>query len=63
MQEDVRLKPYLEWQERVFAREDVKRTLQDKDRLVAVYRRYADGDAKTKVCDAVKAGKEAHEHD
>ena len=61
-EEDVSLAPYHEWAEHVLAHPSVVPTLADRERLVSVYARYADGSAHSKVADAVRAGKAAHEH-
>mmetsp|Transcript_294 Transcript_294/g.575 ORF Transcript_294/g.575 Transcript_294/m.575 type:complete len:274 (-) Transcript_294:112-933(-) len=41
----------------------VKITLPDKERLIGAYGRYAEGTAKSKIGEALRAGKSAHEHD
>ena len=50
------------WAAHVLAHPSVAPTLAARDALLAVYARYADGTAHSKVADAVRAGKAAHEH-
>ena len=44
------------WRDRMEAVEAVKSTLADREKLITVYRRYADGTGKSKVADAVFRG-------
>mmetsp|Transcript_45794 Transcript_45794/g.106374 ORF Transcript_45794/g.106374 Transcript_45794/m.106374 type:complete len:267 (+) Transcript_45794:39-839(+) len=48
-----------EWLDRVLALSSVQATLAETSSLVQVYKRYADGTAKSKVADAVRQGKTA----
>mmetsp|Transcript_20229 Transcript_20229/g.36687 ORF Transcript_20229/g.36687 Transcript_20229/m.36687 type:complete len:264 (+) Transcript_20229:53-844(+) len=57
---DLSKRPKLtQWLERVLALPSVKATLAETSALVPVYKRYADGTAKSKVADAVRQGKAA----
>lgn len=49
------------WQTKMEALPSVRKTLADKEKLIDVYRRYSDGTAQSKVGDAVRQGKEAHD--
>ena len=61
--DDPKLEAYYEWCRAVFAQPCVKSTLAEKDPLIVVYKRYADGSAKSKVGEAVMKGKAAHDLD
>lgn len=50
------------WQQRMEALPAVADTLAERQSLIDVYLRYSDGSAQSKVGDAIRAGKEAHEH-
>jgi glutathione S-transferase len=47
----------------MIAREEVKKTLPPWDDYLAHIGRYADGSARSKVANAVRAGRSAHEYD
>ena len=49
------------WYERMLDSNAVLSTVPDKDGLIKIYSRYAQGTAKSKVADVVRAGKEAHD--
>lgn len=49
------------WHERMESLPAVQRTIADRERLLLVYERYADGTAQSKVGDAVRQGREAHQ--
>lgn len=55
--------PLLKWLDACLALESVSETLPDKEKLIDTYQRYADGTAESKVADAVRAGKNANDHD
>lgn len=57
------LAPLLRWLEACLALDSVSATLADKERLIDTYKRYADGTAESKVADAVRAGKNANDHE
>jgi glutathione S-transferase len=50
-----------QWQAKMEALPAVAKTLADRQSLIDVYNRYADGTAQSKVADAVRQGKEAHD--
>lgn len=60
--EDPSLARYHQWYEHVSALPAVQTTIANKTELLRVYERYADGSAHSKVADAVRSGKAAHEH-
>ena len=49
------------WQAKMKALPAVAKTLADRQSLIDVYNRYADGSAQSKVGDAIRQGKEAHD--
>jgi glutathione S-transferase len=49
------------WEAKMEALPSVAKTLADRQSLIDVYNRYADGTAQSKVGDAVRQGKEAHD--
>jgi glutathione S-transferase len=49
------------WQQKMEALSSVRDTIADRQPLIDVYLRYADGSAQSKVGDAVRSGKEAHD--
>ena len=51
----------LAWQEKMESRPAVAKTLANREELLAIYQRYADGTAKSQVGEAVRKGKEAHD--
>lgn len=51
----------LAWIHKMENLDSVKTTLADKTKLIAVYKRYADGSANSKVGHAVRQGREAHD--
>lgn len=57
------LAPLLHWLKACLALDSVSATLADKQRLVDSYKRYADSTAESKVAEAVRAGKNAHDHE
>lgn len=57
------LAPLHRWLEACLALEAVTATLAEKQALRDTYKRYADATAESKVADAVRAGKSAHDHD
>jgi glutathione S-transferase len=50
----------LDWCKRMEERPSVKQTLADREKLIPIYARYADGTAKSQVADAVRQGIDAH---
>lgn len=52
---------YNTWYDSMLALSSVSATVQDKDRLKWSYRRYAEGTAKSKVGEAIREGKQAHD--
>ena len=57
------LNSYHAWMDAMIAREEVKKTLPPWDDYLAHIGRYADGSARSKVANAVRAGRSAHEYD
>eukprot|EP00928_Gymnodinium_smaydae_P065075 TRINITY_DN48272_c0_g1_i1.p1 TRINITY_DN48272_c0_g1~~TRINITY_DN48272_c0_g1_i1.p1 ORF type:complete len:276 (-),score=36.13 TRINITY_DN48272_c0_g1_i1:92-919(-) len=55
-QNDPKLKGFWEWYDAVMAIPSVSATMLSRERAIAVYQRYAEGTAKTKVAEAVKSG-------
>ena len=51
------------WRAHVMALPAVRATLADEEALLETYQRYANGTAASKVAEAVRRGKSAHEHD
>jgi len=49
------------WRKRMEERPSVRPTLASPEDLIPIYRRYADGTAKSKVGDSVRQGKQAHD--
>ena len=49
------------WRTKMEARPSVRPTLASPEDLIPIYRRYADGTAKSKVGDSVRQGKQAHD--
>lgn len=49
------------WFNRMLSNKSVVDTLADESELTKIYSRYAEGNAKSKVADAVRSGKEAHD--
>ena len=49
------------WRTKMEARPSVRPTLASPGDLIPIYRRYADGTAKSKVGDSVRQGKQAHD--
>jgi hypothetical protein len=54
-------KDFVAWPAKMEALPGVTSTLADRNDLLEIYQRYADGTANTKVGDAVRQGKEAHD--
>lgn len=52
-----------EWLDSMLNLEAIARTLPEHAALLDTYARYFRGDAKSKVAEAVRSGKQAHEHD
>lgn len=57
------LQPYHEWMEAMLAREQVRKTLPPWDDYLEHIGRYADGSARSKVANAVRSGRAAHDYD
>ena len=55
------VKNFMAWRDRMLACEAVSATVADDTKLLAAYARYAEGSAKSKVGDAVRAGNNAHD--
>jgi len=57
------MKKYSQWLDAMCAREEVARTLPNWDEYLQHITRYADGSARSKVANAVRDGRSAHEYD
>ena len=57
------LKSYHDWMEAMLAREQVRKTLPPWDDYLEHIGRYADGSARSKVANAVRSGRAAHDYD
>ena len=51
----------LAWQHHMEGRPSVAQTLASRDKLTPIYKRYADGSAKSKVAESVRQGRAAHD--
>ena len=59
----VGLRKYMRWLRDMVSRDDVSRTLPNWEEYLQHITRYADGSARSKVANAVRDGRNAHEYD